>query len=230
MSEDFRPSTQVLDRNKAILQTRNLLEIPNWVIFSSQVTTFSSARDCASELVSVAIYSPEHKVLLDSCVRPAGTVTTEMLRQHGTNPSRLMQSMTVDQLFDRIKQICGKKQVLCWDLPLQVRNLSLIASLAGLPSPGLHALSIQMCYAHFVGEELSPGNYKLQALPGGSCADEESILPLTECENMINLISLVARSSQISDSAVFNKKWSAAFYKPKLGAAQKIKSFFGIGE
>ncbi len=235
MSEDFRPSTRTLDRNKAILQARNLLEIPDWVIFSSQVTTFSlgdiESSECAPELVSVTIFSPDRKTLLDSFVRPSGAVTTDMLRQHGTDQATLMNSVTASSLMESVTKLCEKRDVLCWDLPLQVRNLGLVAARARQTAPFLRAVSIQSCYARFVGEELAPGSYKNQPLPGGSCDEEESVTPLKECENIVELIYMMAGSSQLSDSAqVMNKNWSSAFYKPKLGAAQKIRSFLGFSE
>ncbi len=231
MSEDFRPSSRLLDRNKAILQTRDLLEIPDWVIFSSQVTTFGLADECAPELISVTIFSPDRKILLDSCVRPSGAVTTEMLRKHRVDQATLMRAVTESSLIESVRKLCDKKDVLCWDMPLQVRNLGLIAARAGQSAPFLRAVSMQSCYARFIGEELSPGSYKNQPLPGGSCDETESVTPLKECENIVELIYTMAGTSQFLDSAqVLNKNWSATFYKPKLGPAQKIKSFFGIGE
>lgn len=232
MSEDFRPSTRILDRNKAILQARDLLEIPEWVIFSSQITSFpTSDSDCAPDLITVTVFSPERKVLLDACVQPSGAVTTQMLRQHGIDQSTLMRAVTESALLNAVRKICDKKTILCWDMPLQVRNLAIIAARAGQHSPPLRTISVQSCYSRYIGEELAPGSYKNQPLPGGSCDEAESVTPLKECENLIELLFVMAGSSQFIDSAqVLNKNWSATFYKPKLGPAQKIKSFFGIGE
>lgn len=230
MSEDLRPGSRSLERNKAIIQARNLLEIPEWLIFSSQVTVFEDAGPArASQLVSVSIMTPGRKILLDSVMSPAGEVTSEMLRAHGTGQMNLMTAVSAESLLESIKTICEKRDVLCWDLPLQVRNLGLIASLASKPSPFLRAVSIQSVYAKFVGEELSPATFKLQPLPGGSCIENEDVTALKECENVIEVVYKMAGSSQLSESAeVVNRNWSSAFYKPKVGPAQKIKSFFGF--
>lgn len=232
MSEDLRPGSRSLERNKAIIQARNLLEIPKWVIFSSQVTVFEGAGpEQASHLISVSIMTPGRKLLLDSFMSPSGEVTTEMLASHGTNQMKLTRAVSADSMLESIRTICEKRDVLCWDLPLQVRNLSMIASLAGKSSPFLQAVSMQSLYAKFVGEELSPATFKLQPLPGGSCIENEDITALKECENVIELIYTMAGSSQLSEAAeVVNRNWSSAFYKPKVGAAQKIKSFFGLSE
>lgn len=236
MSEDKRPATTArpLERNKAIIQARNLLEIPEWVIFSSQVTTIEAppgSAEQSSSLVSVSIMTPGRKILLDSCMRPTGEVTGEMLRRHGTNQAKLRQSVPAESLLDSITALCEKRDVLCWDLPLQVRNLNVIASEAGKASPFLRAVSLQSCYARFVGEQLGPATFKIQPLPGGSCSEKEDISALKECENIIELVYTIAGSSQISEAAeVVNRNWSSAFYKPKVGAAQKIRSFFGLTE
>lgn len=232
MSEDFRPSTRILDRNKAILQTRNLLEIPNWVIFSSQVTSFTEVQfDSPLELISVTIFTPDRKILLDSCVRPSGAVPVQVLRKHGIDQATLSRAVTESSLLESVRLACDKKDVLCWDMSLQVRNLAIIATRAGQSPPFLRTQSIQSCFARFKGEELAPGIYKNPKLPGGSCDESEAVTPHKECENIIELIYDIAGTSQFLDSAqVMNKNWSATFYKPKLGPAQKIKSFFGLGE
>lgn len=229
---DIRPGTRSLERNKSILQARNLLEIPEWVIFSSQVTSFEDETPGgAAQLVSVCIMSPERKVLLDCCMRPSGEVTSDMLRRHGTNQMRLNQAVPADTLLETIKRLCDKRDVLCWDLPLQVRNLNVVAQQASKTAPFLRATSMQTCYAKFVGEELGVATFKLQPLPGGSCVDSEDVSAVKECENIIELVYMLAGSSQVSEGAeVVNKNWSSAFYKPKLGPAQKIKSFFGLTE
>ena len=232
MQAEAKQSARTRERNKAILQARNLLEIPDWLIFSSQITSFSDSQaDCPLQLVSVAIMAPNRQVLLDACICPSGRATAAMLRRHGTNQMKLSDAVSAASLLGAIADLCDKRDVLCWDLPLQVRNLGVIATLAAQAPPPLRTVSVQACFAGFVSDETDDATFKMQPLPGGSCVDNEEVSAPKECQNIVELIYMMAGSSQVSESAtVLNKNWSATFYKPKQGPAQKLKSFFGFVE
>ncbi|MBX9720718.1 MAG: hypothetical protein K2X81_04940, partial [Candidatus Obscuribacterales bacterium] len=87
-------------------------------------------------------------------------------------------------------------------------------------------------YSLFVGEvEPDIHRYKTQKLPREFDSDVEGVTPLLECAKVHEYLKEIAAGHQTFDSAsTFNKNWSAAFYKPKMGPAEKLKEMLGLND
>lgn len=217
-----------LGRNRSILLARDLLEVNDWVTFSCKQSKLKSTRSLpgdASELISIAVVAPDGRLLLDVLVRPDGAVNSDLLKLHGCDPAHAFNAPLFQDVHKVLTAGFAKTRVLTYDCAASKDILSRLCRQEKLPQLKPNFIDVQMVYTRFLGTDA----YK--ALPAEVDSTNPGILPINECMYLISLVKEIAASSQINDSATaFNKNWSAAFYKPKSGPAEKLKELLGLND
>lgn len=221
-----------IDRNRAILWARDLVEFPDWVILACKVSRVdfrSVPRGDCTKLVSFAVLGPNDNVLLDVVLRPQGAVSTELLKMHGCDQPQVFKAPYFEHAHKIMQAGFAKTRVVCWR-PAEVQEildeLCRDHSLAKLKG---NFYSAQTEYSRYVGQ-IADG-YLMQAIPDGASSNNPGVAPLTECRKISETIRHMAASSQVNDSALtFNKNWSAAFFRPKPSPTSKIREILGFPE
>lgn len=218
-----------MDRNRAILWARDLLQFKEWVLISVKVSRLKTVSiDECSELISIGVVGPENNALLDVLVRPNKAVSTELLKIHGCDQGKAFEAPTFDAIYKILNAGMSKTPVVAW-APHQVQAiLDQLCKANGLPNLNARWMNAQVEYSKFVGELEDTGGYYMRPVPRSANPLPESPT-LAECQQILEVVHAIAASSQISDSALtFNKNWSAAFYKPRLGPTARIREILGF--
>ena len=233
-TEDRDSSQPVrLDRNRAILLSRDLLQMNDFVILSGKESRLSgkNVTGDASRLISFSVIGPGEKILMDVLVRPDGTVNNDLLKKHGSDVAHVFNAMTFEDVHKILNAGFARTRVICWNTARVKESLAQLCRQTGLPELKANWLDMSGEFSAFIGEKL-PGKkeYKRQILPNMSDSECDGVAPLSECKFVLSLLQEMAGSSQSTDAVIFNKNWSAAFYRPKLGPAEKLKEILGIGD
>ncbi len=234
--EDNSPShPNPMDRNRSILWARDLVELNDWVIISCKSSTLVGKRVMpgdAAELISIAVLGPGERPLLDVLVRPDGAVNSELLKIHGCDPKHAFNAPEFPEIYKILKAGFAKTRVICWNQEKTKEILAKLCKLEKLPELSVRFDDAQAEYSRFVGEvEPDIHRYKTQNLPREFDSNEVGITPWLECEKIYEYLKEIAAGHQMFDSAsTFNKNWSAAFYKPKMGPAKKLKEILGLND
>ncbi len=218
-----------IDRNRAILWARDLMQFREWVVLAIKIsrTERASADEC-NELISIGVLGPDNNLLLDVLVRPNKAVNNDLLKKHGCDQARAFSSPSFEAIHRILEAGFAKTPVIAWAPNRLQQTLDHLCAVSHLPELRAKWIGAQSEYAKYVGDELPQGGYDMKEIPDGAgCADEASTI--YECRKITEVIAHMAASSQISASALtFNKNWSAAFYRPKLGPTAKIREILGF--
>jgi hypothetical protein len=232
-SEDKSEHPNRLDRNRAILLGRDLLEMNDWVILSCKESTLQGGAQPgdATHLVSISVIGPGDRALMDVLVRPNGAVNSELLKLHGCDSAHTFNAPPFSGVHKILQAGFARTRVIAWN-PEKVKSaLSRLCESTELPALSTVYLDLQTHYTAFVGEIDPYSNgaaYKKVTLPPQTDCSTAGVTPLTESRYLLTLIQEMAASSQNTEAAAFDKNWSAAFYKPKLGPTQKLKELLGL--
>jgi hypothetical protein len=222
------------DRNRSILLSRDLLNLSDWVILSCKASRLSGRKSDpgdAVELVSLAVIGPGGRGLLDVLVRPDGGVSSELMKVHGCDAAHVFNAPEFQEVHKILQSGFARTRVVCWSPEIVKATLSRLCRLSGLPALQPQFVDLQEQFSAFVGEKTEPGKgYKRQSLPKESDSRNPGVPPLAECKCIHSLVEMMAGSSQFSNEAAFNKNWSAAFYRPKLGPTEKLKELLGLSD
>lgn len=223
-----------LDRNRSILLCRDLLVMNDWVILSCKQSKLQSQRALpgdAQELISIAVLGPGERVLMDVLVRPDGAVNSELLKLHGCDPKHAFNAPFFNEVHKILNAGFARSRVLCYNAQKASSILAQLCTQEKQPKLNVNLTDIQVEYSRFVGETSASAAYVSQPLPQDYDSNTPSVTALNECRQILSYVHLMAGSSQITDSApVWNKSWSAAFYKPKFGPTETIKGLLGIAD
>lgn len=224
---------QIMDRNRSILFARDLLSLNDWLIVSAKLSLAErSLPGDASKLLSLAVLGPGERVLLDLLVKPDGAINPELSKKHGLNARQTFNAPGFAELHQILRNGFAGKRVLAFK-PQRIKDIfDDFCKQEKLPEIEVSIYDMQFEYSRFCAEPESNGtSYKKQSLARWTNAENAGIQPLDECKQVYKLLTGMASSSQTFDSAsTFNKNWSAAFYKPKLGPAEKIKEILGLNQ
>jgi hypothetical protein len=230
--EDISSQPHRLERNRAILLSRDLLNVKDWVILSCKTSEMSgeSLPGDAAELCSFAALGPGGRELLDVLVRPDGAVSSEQLKIHGCDSAHVFDAPEFANVHKILKAGFARTRVICWNPSVMKATLLKLCRQFQLSELQANFVDLQTHYSSFVGEPATEDGYRQQSLPSQINADCPGVAPLCECRGLFDLLQEMAGSSQSSESVSFNKNWSAAFYRPKLAAAQKLKEMLGLND
>ncbi|HMW91621.1 MAG TPA: hypothetical protein PKE54_16455, partial [Candidatus Obscuribacter sp.] len=80
-----------IDRNKAIVWSRYLIDSSDWLLFATKVTYLHADRAYQGleqpKLVSLAVLTPEGKVVFEALLRAEEMVHNQVIAQHGLEQS-----------------------------------------------------------------------------------------------------------------------------------------------
>lgn len=222
-----------VERNRAILEARDLIEINDWVIMSCKRSRLSGGRHVpgdAVELFSLAVLAPDGRILMDLLVRPDGALNSDLLKLHGCDSARTFNAPYFSSVHQILTKGFAQARVLCFQPLLLNETLNELCSQEKLPMLAPRLIDLQELLSRFTGSVDQSGSaYQMQSLPEQADCGKPAVPALAQCRYLLSLVKEIASSSQILDSAAtFDKNWSAAFYKPRLGAAEKIKEMLGI--
>jgi hypothetical protein len=221
-----------LDRNRSILLSRDLLQMKDWVALAIKRSSIKDARVIpgdARELISVGVMAANQRILLDVLVRPDGAVNSDLLKLHGCDPAHAFNAPTFPEVYKILKAGFSRSRVLCYKVEAVQEELNQLCRQEKLPALHAEFIDVQQEYSRFVGQSSLKSGYKLQSLPDENDCSSPGISTLSECAAVISAVQEMAASSQTINSATaFDKNWSAAFFKPKMGPAEKIKEILGL--
>lgn len=221
-----------IDRNKAIIWARYLIDSTDWLLFGTRVTYLNNPEDAvgqkqglaAPKLVSMAVLTPEGKVVYEAMLKTDEIVPNNLIAAHGLDYAVVFNSKQFSEINLRLAKITEGKQILTWDLSaVQILFDELCVEYAQ-PALVFTGHSLRDEYAKFVGEVDNGGkNYKLQEL---KCDGNSAV---AQCRAVLDALYRMASSNQITNTAsTGNQGWTGEFYKPKISTADKIKDFLGL--
>lgn len=253
-SIDFTPGTHPFpdDRNRSILWARYKMEDlessqpgSEWCILAIKLTLGDSVPQASTETTEVntmpvcsfAVLDAKGKTVVESLVKPQCVVSNEAIARHGLEYSVVYNAKPYEECRQELVQYLSGKEVIVWDLKEKWGLLNQLDSLHDCKAQNLATVArtwtwhdIAEEYARYVGELVpgcdiekaraySPEPYK--PLPGLSAVQE--------CKDIKDIIVKMAGTSLVTDPLASGKKgWTAEFYRPTAGPAEKIKKFFDL--
>jgi hypothetical protein len=216
-----------LDRNKAIIWARYLIDSPDWLIFATRVTRLNpEAGPLASpvKLLSLSLLTPSGKVVFEAMLKPQEMIASALINEHGLDQAVVFNAQPFSDIVLKMGQLVRGKQILAWDLNGQqglFDQLCVQFNESFLPFAGY---SLRPEYARYLGEfDPKTGAYKSQALPNSGAS------ATAECRAILNTLTNMAATSQTRDTAqTGHQNWTAELYRPKINATEKIKDFLGL--
>ncbi|MBS1995055.1 MAG: hypothetical protein JSS86_02035 [Cyanobacteria bacterium SZAS LIN-2] len=216
-----------LDRNKAIIWARYLIDSHDWLIFATRVTRTNAETGPLTspiKLLSLSLLTPSGKIVYETMLKPQEMIPAGLLNEHGLDYSVVFNAQPFSDIVVNLGRLISGKQILAWDLNAQQALFDQLCTQFAQPPLPFAGYSLRPEYARFVGEfDANMGNYKPQTLT----VDGPSAT--AECRAMLNTLTTMASTSQTRDTAATGHQgWTAELYKPKVNAKDKIKDFLGL--
>lgn len=233
-TDDPLAKANSLDRNRSILLSRDLLTMNDWVALAVKSSRIGDSQvrilpGDATELISIGVIASNQKVLMDVLVRPDGAINSDLLKLHGCDPAHAFNAPVFSEIYKILKAGFARSRVLCYKVSAVQELLNRLCVREKLAPLQGRFIDVQTEYSRFLGEPSQTASYKVQLLPEENDCSRPAVSTLSECSHIISCVQEMAGSSQTMDTAtVFDKNWSAAFYKPKMGPAEKIKELLGL--
>jgi hypothetical protein len=209
-----------IDRNRSIVWARYHVDSNEWALLSVKLTR----QGQAPSLATVALVDHNGRTLVEEMIKASDMVQNEEIAQHAVDQSVVFNAKSFESAMRNLVDKIGDKTLVAWDMSFIQKSFDELCALNGMPSVEWKGDSASKELARFVGETEDPENgYKLQPLPivGLSAVDE--------CKAILKVINEIAGASQAGDSIATGKPgWTAEFYRPKVGAKEKLKGLFGL--
>ncbi|MBK9144519.1 MAG: hypothetical protein IPM23_18670 [Candidatus Melainabacteria bacterium] len=222
------PHPNPMDRNRSILWARFLIDSDDWLILATKVTRHEGPQndgDSEFELVSLALVDGAGKTVLEALMKPDHEVESELIARHGLDYSVVFNARPYPAIRETLIGMTEGRELTAWDFEKQRQVLADLDRAFGLPVHQWLGNSVSHQVARFAG-----------SLSGAQVKDGYNLQPLTvnglgaldECRAVRKTVVDMASSSQEVDPLVSGKPgWTAQFYRPKLGAADRLKNLFG---
>ncbi len=182
------------DKQSAVEWARLLLQRNDWVVLDTETT----GLDAKSEVIQVAILSPDNEVLLNSYVKPTllKEIPAASTAVHGISMQMLAEAPTISDLLPRLEAVLEGKLIVCFNAAFDMRLLK--QTIAMSPGRGnylrLRSDCAMLAYSKFAGEwSDSKLDYKWQKLPSGDHS------ALGDCRATLSLIRQMANFVRISE-------------------------------
>lgn len=183
------------DKQAAVDWARLLMQRNDWVILDTETT----GLDENSEVIQIAILSPDNEVLLNTYVKPMHVmqIPAEATAVHGININMLAEAPTITDLLPKLERLLQGKLIVCYNASFDMRLLkqTIAMSPAGENDMRLQSDCAMVAYSKFAGEWLdSKFDYKWQKLPSGDHS------ALGDCRATLAVVCQMADSPQIIEA------------------------------
>lgn len=209
-----------IDRNRSIVWARYHVDSNEWALLSAKVTR----RDGQITLATIALLDNHGRELVEEMIKASDVVPNEEIAQHGVDQSVVFNAKSFEEVMRKLVDRIGERTLVAWDMKAVQSVMDELCAINKMPSVEWRGDSACKELARFRGEteDVKLGyNPQPLELVGISAADE--------CRSVLKVINEIAASSQASDSLVDGKPgWTAEFYRPKVGAKEKLKGLFGL--
>jgi len=214
-----------IDRNRSIVWARYHVDSNEWVLLALKITRRAdeSGKEVPS-LVTVALVDHNGRPLVEDMIKTSSMVSNDEIARHGVDQSVVFNAKSFDDVIENLNAKIGAKTIVAWDPKMIQGILDELHHLHGAEPRRWKGHDASMEYSRFIGKTDNPLNgYELQELPllGLSAVDE--------CRSVLKVIQEIAAASQATNSLNGDPSWTAEFYRPKVGAKDKIKGLFGFG-
>lgn len=209
-----------IERNRSIVWARYHVDSNEWALLSAKVTR----RDGKITLATIALVDNHGREMLEEMIKASDVVPNEEIAQHGVDQSVVFHAKSFEEVMRKLVDRIGDRTLVAWDMKAVQSIMDELCTMNNRPSVEWRGDSACKELARFKGEtqDVKLGyNPQPLELSGISAADE--------CKSVLKVIQEIAASSQASDSLVDGKPgWTAEFYRPKVGAKEKLKGLFGL--
>lgn len=161
--ERFHPRPR--DKQSAINWARSMMQRNDWVIIDTEATGIESG----SEMIDLAVLSPDNEVLLDTLIRPvrARRMPKRASDVHGLTMEDLKDAPTFAEIAPKLAALVKDKIIVSYNTEYRIRLLRESFEQHGLRAPYFRSECAMIPYARYVGEWTQwKSDYKWYPLPG----------------------------------------------------------------
>lgn len=215
-----------LERNKAIMWARYILDSSDWLLYSSKVTRVANpvaANGTVIKLFSACVLNPEGKVVFEAMLKPSDEIPASLIADHGLEYSVVFNALPFSEFHQRLTRLVSGRQILSYDLLAEQHVFDELCEFYAQPDLIFEGHSLEREYSRFIGQEDAGGQFKRQALK------VKGVGAAYRCRAILDALYNMAGSSQKNfNAAPGNQGWTSEFYRPKTNAKDKLKGFLGL--
>lgn len=210
-----------MDRNRSIVWARYHADSNEWALLSVKITR----QGDKPSLATIALVDRHGRPLVEEMVKSCDEVPSDEIAQHGVDQSVVFNAKPFEEVMRKLVDKIGDNTLVAWDMAVIQKSFDELCALHGMPSVEWRGDSACKENARFIGipDASEKYGYKMHPLKltGLGAVDE--------CKSVLKLIMDMAASSQTNDSVVKgDPSWTAEFYRPKVGAKEKLLGLFGL--
>ncbi len=188
--EHHRPA----DKQSAVDWARLLIQRNDWVILDTETT----GLDEKSEVIQIAILSPDNEVLLNTYVKPINVreIPAALTAVHGISMKMLAEAPLISDLLPKLEALLEGKLIVCFNAAFDIRLLKQTIAMSSGRGNYLRLRSdcAMEAYSKFAGEwSDSKLDYKWQKLPSGDHS------ALGDCRATLAVIRQMANCAHIPE-------------------------------
>jgi len=150
-------------RKEAIIKARSLIE--RQPVYLDTETTGIGPND---NIVEIAVIDDDGYTLIDTLVKPVGTISTETIRIHGITDEMVRASPRWMEVWDQVEPVLSGRFVGIYNAEFDLRLIQQSHNLNWMqwvPPEGMEVFCIMKLYAQFFGRwNPRRGNYHWQSL------------------------------------------------------------------
>jgi len=189
-----------VDKNRAILWSRNILAKPDQFLILDLETTGLLKKDV---IIQIGIIDIEGKVIFDSLIHPLNqSISKEAEAIHGINIADLQNAHEFKHMYNHLKELLESKTILIYHAAFDRRLIKQTCKVNKLPNIHFTNDCAMEQYSAFLGEwDERIRAYAIHQLPG---ADHSA---LGDCYALLDLIKQMANSEFIDVPKRRKRKW-----------------------
>ena len=176
-------------RAEARRWARRLLDRNDWLIVDTETT----GLDSRAEIVQIAIVAPSGEAVLNTLVRPQGTIPSDATAVHGIRFEDTVGQPTYGELGGSIAQLLRGRTVVSYNADYDRRLVRQTAARYGLPEPDAFWECAMLQYARYVGDWNGYRNeFRWQKLPAAEGSQAHSAVG--DCQSTLAVIWEMAQN------------------------------------
>lgn len=146
---------------------RQLLARDDWVLLDTETT----GLDGTAEVVELAVLAPSGQLLVDTLLRPAGSIPLAASAIHGLTDATVQDAPTMVECWPHLLPLLSGKRLVAYHVAFDVRVLRQTAGRYGLPFP-LHPRTacVMEAYALFCGRRSAASGRPVRQTLAAACA------------------------------------------------------------